>query len=120
MLRERHKAKAARSTGAVTLRLASTRAIFAAEALFSFLSIRAVPGIEEATPDCYRRSLRLTHGAGIVELTPGSNYVNATFHLEDLRDLTTAVSRCRRPSISTPIRSQWTRPSVPIPCSAAL
>jgi AraC family transcriptional regulator of adaptative response / DNA-3-methyladenine glycosylase II len=95
VLRQRHRARAAGSTGAVSLRLAY-REPFAATALFSFLSMRAVPGIEEAAPDCYRRSLRLTHGNGVVELSAGTDCVHATFHLEDLRDLTTAVSRCRR------------------------
>jgi AraC family transcriptional regulator of adaptative response / DNA-3-methyladenine glycosylase II len=50
----------------------------------------------------FRRSLRLPHGAGVVELRPHgggpapSGYVEATFRLEDLRDLGTAVERCRR------------------------
>jgi AraC family transcriptional regulator, regulatory protein of adaptative response / DNA-3-methyladenine glycosylase II len=50
-------------------------------------------------PDRYRRSLRLPHGSGIVELAtdPGEDRsVAARLQVTDLRDLSTAVQRCRR------------------------
>jgi AraC family transcriptional regulator of adaptative response / DNA-3-methyladenine glycosylase II len=72
------------------------RAPLEAGALIAFLGARAVPGIEELVGDSYRRSLRLPHGQGIVELTPAQNHVKATLHLGDLRDLGPAVQRCRR------------------------
>jgi AraC family transcriptional regulator, regulatory protein of adaptative response / DNA-3-methyladenine glycosylase II len=34
----------------------------------AFLAARAVPGIEEATPGGFRRTLRLAHGAAVIEL----------------------------------------------------
>jgi len=37
--------------------------------LLAFLGRRAVPGVEEATPTGFRRSLRLHRGAGVIELT---------------------------------------------------
>ncbi|ASU85579.1 AraC family transcriptional regulator [Nocardiopsis gilva YIM 90087] len=65
---------------------------------FGFLGARAVPGVEEVTPDGYRRVLRLPHGTGIAELAPGDGpgYVRCRLRLEELRDLGTAVQRCRR------------------------
>ncbi len=72
------------------------RVPFDGEALISFLALRAIPGVEEVCAGAYRRSLRLPHGFGVVELLPGSDRVSATFWLEDLRDLGAAVSRCRR------------------------
>ena len=59
-------------------------------------SPRAVPGIEEIEGTTYRRTLRLAHGAGVAELTPQPDHVRAVLRLEDLRDLTAAVQRCRR------------------------
>jgi AraC family transcriptional regulator, regulatory protein of adaptative response / DNA-3-methyladenine glycosylase II len=61
-----------------------------------------VPGIEVLDGTTYRRSLRLPHGHGVVALRAdepegdGPAFVDAELHLSDLRDLTTAVSRCRQ------------------------
>ncbi len=78
----------------LALRLAHRRP-FAAEPLFSFLAARAVPGVEAFEAGVYRRSLRLPHGGGTVELTPADGYVDAVFCLADLRDLSLAVAKCR-------------------------
>ena len=64
--------------------------------LVEFLAARAVPGIEEVVGTTYRRTLRLAHGTGVAELTPQADHVRAVLRLDDLRDLTTAVQRCRR------------------------
>jgi len=63
--------------------------------LVGFLATRAVPGVEEQA-DGYRRSVRLAHGDGVLELAPGPGHVRCSLHLADLRDLTAAVHRCRR------------------------
>jgi AraC family transcriptional regulator, regulatory protein of adaptative response / DNA-3-methyladenine glycosylase II len=81
--------------GAVTLRLAY-REPFDAASTFAFLATRAVAGIEATVDGVFHRSLRLPHGTGTVALTPANGYVAATLRLDDLRDLTAAVSRCRR------------------------
>jgi AraC family transcriptional regulator of adaptative response / DNA-3-methyladenine glycosylase II len=81
-------------SGTVELRL-PYRAPFDGSALIAFLAARAVPGVEEADDDAYRRSLRLPYGAGIVELRPAQGHVRASFRLENLRDLAAAVQRCR-------------------------
>lgn len=62
----------------------------------AFLGARAVRGVEELVDGCYRRSLRLANGPALVELRPGPGHVEATLHLTALRDLTSAVQRCRR------------------------
>jgi AraC family transcriptional regulator of adaptative response / DNA-3-methyladenine glycosylase II len=64
--------------------------------LVEFLAARAVPGVEEVVDGVYRRSLRLPHGAGVVELGPGESGVEATLWLDDVRDLDAAVAACRR------------------------
>jgi AraC family transcriptional regulator, regulatory protein of adaptative response / DNA-3-methyladenine glycosylase II len=64
--------------------------------LFGHLSATAIPGIEEWRDGAYRRTLRLPHGPGIVSLTPGDAAVTCTLSLHDLRDLSTAIARCRR------------------------
>ena len=65
------------------------------EGLIAFLGLRAVPGVEEVHDGAYRRSLRLPHGSGVVELRPGEGYVHASYWLEDLRDLAAAMQRSR-------------------------
>jgi AraC family transcriptional regulator, regulatory protein of adaptative response / DNA-3-methyladenine glycosylase II len=59
------------------------------------LAARAIPGVEVARANSYRRSLDLPYGRGVVSLTPDDGHVRAVFALEDLRDLTAAVARCR-------------------------
>jgi AraC family transcriptional regulator, regulatory protein of adaptative response / DNA-3-methyladenine glycosylase II len=88
-------AGAGTNVGAVTLRLAY-REPFDAATTFTFLGARAVPGVEATVDGVFHRSLRLPHGPGTVALAPANGYVAATLSLDDLRDLTAAVSRCRR------------------------
>jgi AraC family transcriptional regulator of adaptative response / DNA-3-methyladenine glycosylase II len=81
--------------GAVTLRLA-VRGPFAFDGLFGHLGAAAVPGVEEVRDGAYRRTLRLPHGTGIVSLTPYLDHVRCRLLLDDFRDLSAAVARCRR------------------------
>jgi AraC family transcriptional regulator of adaptative response / DNA-3-methyladenine glycosylase II len=80
--------------GAVTLRL-PYRAPLEAGSLIRFFAARVVPGVEEVEGETYRRSLRLPHGNGVVELTPEEGRLQARLWLDDLRDLGTAVQRSR-------------------------
>ena len=72
------------------------------QAMLSFLSDRMIPGVEELLPardgasPSYRRVLRLHHGLGVVQLKPGERFFRATIGLDDPRDLTQAIARCRR------------------------
>ena len=78
----------------VTLRL-PFRTPMDAPALFAFLAARSVRGIEERVGESYRRTLKLPHSPGIVELEPGANFVWCRLRLGDVRDLAVAVCRCR-------------------------
>ena len=80
--------------GSILLRLPFRRPL-CPDNLFGHLAATAVPGVEEVVGDTYRRTLRLAHGPGIVELTPGPDHVACRMALSDLRDLTTAIARCR-------------------------
>jgi AraC family transcriptional regulator of adaptative response / DNA-3-methyladenine glycosylase II len=81
--------------GTVSLRL-PVRTPFAFEGVFGHLAAGAVPGCEEVRGGVYRRTLRLPSGSGIVSLTPSPDQVHCLFVLDDFRDLTTAIARCRR------------------------
>ncbi|MDC0766358.1 AlkA N-terminal domain-containing protein [Streptomyces sp. HD] len=83
------------ATGALTLRL-PFRAPLNPDNLFGHLAATAVPGVEEWRDGAYRRTLRLPYGHGIVSLTPQPDHIACRLTLGDLRDLTVAISRCRR------------------------
>jgi len=83
------------ATGTVSLRL-PTRTPFAFEGLFGHLAASAVPGCEEVRDGAYRRTLRLPWGTGIVSLRPAPDHVQCELALDDFRDLSTAIARCRR------------------------
>jgi AraC family transcriptional regulator of adaptative response / DNA-3-methyladenine glycosylase II len=63
--------------------------------LFGHLAATAVAGVEEVRGPTYRRTLRLAHGPGIVELTPTPEHIVCRAVLSDLRDLTATIARCR-------------------------
>jgi AraC family transcriptional regulator of adaptative response / DNA-3-methyladenine glycosylase II len=72
------------------------RAPLCPDNLFGHLAATAVPGVEEWRDGAYRRTLTLPHGHGIVELSPLPDHIACHLALTDLRDLTIAISRCRR------------------------
>ena len=92
---------------AIHLRLPCRRP-FNPASVIDFLAVRALPGVEELDGSSYRRTLRLPHGHAVVtlaapvagrdgqEAADGPAYVGADLVLSDLRDLTTAVARCRQ------------------------
>jgi AraC family transcriptional regulator of adaptative response / DNA-3-methyladenine glycosylase II len=90
--------------GLIRLRLAY-RAPIDGERMLGYLAARAIPGVEEVRDGCYRRTISLPNGVGILSLgplvpslggRPDPGYVECELQLEDLRDLTAAVQRCRR------------------------
>lgn len=81
--------------GTVFLRL-PVRTPFAYQGVFGHLAAGAVPGCEEVRGGVYRRTLRLPSGSGIVSLTPAADHVRCALVLDDFRNLTTAIARCRR------------------------
>jgi AraC family transcriptional regulator of adaptative response / DNA-3-methyladenine glycosylase II len=89
------RAEAPAAPGALSLRL-SFRAPLCPDNLFGHLAATAVPGVEEVRDGAYRRTLRLAHGPGVVALRPTPEHVACRLTLTDVRDLTSAISRCRR------------------------
>jgi AraC family transcriptional regulator of adaptative response / DNA-3-methyladenine glycosylase II len=66
--------------------------------LFCFLAERAVPGVEEVTAGTYSRTITLPNGSGLLSLRiiDSASWVECELELDDLRDVTAAVQRCRR------------------------
>jgi AraC family transcriptional regulator of adaptative response / DNA-3-methyladenine glycosylase II len=63
--------------------------------LFGHLAATAIPGVEEIRGETYRRTMRLPGGPAIVELTPATDHVACRLTLSAVRDLTSAIARCR-------------------------
>jgi AraC family transcriptional regulator of adaptative response / DNA-3-methyladenine glycosylase II len=80
--------------GEIPLRLPFRRP-FDANDMLHFLGARAVAGVETFDGETYRRTLRLPHGAGMVALSDSGDHVRCVLRLEHLRDLGSAVQRCR-------------------------
>jgi AraC family transcriptional regulator of adaptative response / DNA-3-methyladenine glycosylase II len=83
------------AAGTLSLRLPFRSPLFP-DNLFGHLAATAVPGVEEWRDGAYRRTLALPHGPGLVALRPGAEHIGCQLALADLRDLATAISRCRR------------------------
>ncbi|AXG82986.1 AlkA N-terminal domain-containing protein [Streptomyces paludis] len=80
---------------AISLRL-PFRAPLNPDNLFGHLAATAVPGVEEWRDGAYRRTLTLPYGHGIVALAPRPDHIACRLSLTDPRDLTFAISCCRR------------------------
>ncbi|MCX4904188.1 helix-turn-helix domain-containing protein [Streptomyces sp. NBC_00878] len=94
----RNRASSTNSSGApgvLSLRL-PFRSPLNPDNLFGHLAATAVPGVEEWRDGAYRRTLRLPYGHGVVALTPTADHIGCRLTLTDMRDLTVAISRCRR------------------------
>jgi AraC family transcriptional regulator, regulatory protein of adaptative response / DNA-3-methyladenine glycosylase II len=83
------------ASGSLTLRFA-VRTPFSYQGVFGHLAATAVPGCEEVRGGAYRRVLRLPHGTGIAALAPAEDHVRCTLLVDDFRDLSAAIARCRR------------------------
>lgn len=81
--------------GSLTVRLAC-REPFDGAALFGFLGVRAVPGVESVEGETYRRSLRLSRGHGVISVTITGTTVSCAMTLDDVADAQAAVQRTRR------------------------
>jgi AraC family transcriptional regulator of adaptative response / DNA-3-methyladenine glycosylase II len=88
---------AATPAGGLTLRLHFRPPLGVSE-LMAFLGRRAIPGIEEVVEGRYRRTVALPRSTGVLELEPvaGTRHVVLRATLDDLRDLSLLVQRCRR------------------------
>lgn len=91
----RRRTRPAGIAGALSLRL-PFRVPLCPDNLFGHLVATGVPGVEEWKDGAYRRTLRLPHGYGIAELRPTAMpFIECRLTVSDLRDLTTAINRCR-------------------------
>ena len=81
--------------GDAIVRHLAYRAPLDADALLAFFGRRAVPGVEEFDGEVLRRSLRLAHGNGVVEIRPLSDRIALRLHLDDGRDEAESVTRVR-------------------------
>ena len=88
------RGKPAQTASTLSLKLPFRSPINLAD-LFRQLAAAAVPGVEEWRDGAYRRTMRLPRGHGIVALRPAPDHIGCQLMLTDLRDLTTAISRCR-------------------------
>ncbi len=85
----------------VDLRL-SYRRPYDAFQVGSWFADHAIAGVEEADAGTLRRSLRLAHGPGVIEVDfddvnrSDASTLTARFHLSDPRDLHSALRRARR------------------------
>ena len=84
-----------RPASGIRLRL-PTKPPFDGAAVVRFLARHEVPGLEHVSRGAYVRALALDHGGGLVKLTPRRDALICELKLDDLRDLTAAVARCRR------------------------
>jgi AraC family transcriptional regulator, regulatory protein of adaptative response / DNA-3-methyladenine glycosylase II len=93
------RARAARrqapaAPGSLVLRL-PFRAPLCPDNLFGHLVATAISGVEEWRDGFYRRTLRLPHGYGVAALRPLPDHIECRLALTELRDLSTAIARCR-------------------------
>ncbi|MFF1417731.1 AlkA N-terminal domain-containing protein [Streptomyces sp. NPDC058280] len=93
--RARRGAEQPATPGVISLRL-PFRAPLNPDNLFGHLAATAVPGVEEWRDGAYRRTLALPYGHGIVALSPRPDHIACRLSLTDPRDLTLAISSCRR------------------------
>lgn len=94
----RGRAEAVAARGVLSLRLAF-RAPLHADHVLGFIGRRGVTGMEEGDGSFYRRSLSMPHGDGVMELSSAhvdQRYILCRLHLQDMRDVPTAVQRARR------------------------
>jgi AraC family transcriptional regulator, regulatory protein of adaptative response / DNA-3-methyladenine glycosylase II len=84
-----------RPASGIRLRLPAN-APFDGPGVVRFLQRHEVPGLERVSNGAYIRALALEHGGGLATLTPEPDALICELKLDDLRDLTAAVARCRR------------------------
>jgi AraC family transcriptional regulator, regulatory protein of adaptative response / DNA-3-methyladenine glycosylase II len=83
------------AAGGAVVRHLDYKAPLDAEALLTFFGARAVPGVEELDGAVFRRSLRLPHGFGVVELRAVAGRIGTRLWLDDARDEDAALARVR-------------------------
>jgi AraC family transcriptional regulator of adaptative response / DNA-3-methyladenine glycosylase II len=70
---------------------------FETASLLSFFQRRAIPGVEEVTNGCYRRTVLLPHSKGVIELEPQqqTNSICLRLFFDNFTDLSLLEQSCR-------------------------
>jgi AraC family transcriptional regulator, regulatory protein of adaptative response / DNA-3-methyladenine glycosylase II len=88
--------KVKREAGALSVRLAY-RPPYDWDAMLSFLSLRAIPGIELVSGNSYKRSIAFGENSGVVAVTPaGNSRVDVSVRFPDMAALPQIIARVRR------------------------
>ncbi|MDQ3646389.1 MAG: helix-turn-helix domain-containing protein, partial [Actinomycetota bacterium] len=94
-LRAARNGRTAGAAGRISLRL-PYRTPFNWPVLLRFLGRRALTGVESTDGETFRRTLALPHGCGIAWLSDAGDHIRCVLRLDDVRDLSASVHRCRR------------------------
>jgi len=94
----RQRAKTIKAAGNTLVYRLAFRPPYDWGALIKFLEGRAIPGVEEVSPEAYRRTLTVNGAAGTLEVKPVAdrNYLLLKVSLPDLDGVIGLVSRVRR------------------------
>jgi AraC family transcriptional regulator, regulatory protein of adaptative response / DNA-3-methyladenine glycosylase II len=88
--------EASAETAGVTVRL-PYRAPYDWDAIIGFLTARAIPGVEAASPRRYARTLSVDGASGVVVVTPGEgDFLVAEIRFPMLKALPAVIARIRR------------------------
>jgi AraC family transcriptional regulator of adaptative response / DNA-3-methyladenine glycosylase II len=88
--------KTRREAGALSVRLAY-RPPYDWDAMLSFLSHRAIPGVEIVSGDIYRRTIAIGKASGVISVAPtNKNRVDVSVRFPDMAALPQIIARVRR------------------------
>jgi AraC family transcriptional regulator of adaptative response / DNA-3-methyladenine glycosylase II len=88
--------KTRREAGALSVRLAY-RPPYDWDAMLSFLSYRAIPGVEIVSGDIYRRTIAIGKASGVISVAPANkNRVDVSVRFPDMAALPQIIARVRR------------------------
>jgi AraC family transcriptional regulator of adaptative response / DNA-3-methyladenine glycosylase II len=92
----RSRDKTRREAGALSVRL-PYRPPYDWDAMLSFLSARAIPGVEIVTGDTYRRSIAIGAISGVISVAPAAkNRIDVQVRFPDMAVLPQIIARVRR------------------------
>jgi AraC family transcriptional regulator, regulatory protein of adaptative response / DNA-3-methyladenine glycosylase II len=85
-----------REAGALSVRLAY-RPPYDWEAMLSFLSLRAIPGVEAVADNIYRRSIAIGANSGVISVAPSDRHrISVSVRFPDMAALPAIIARVRR------------------------
>jgi len=85
-----------REAGALSVRLAY-RPPYDWEAMLSFLSARAIPGVEAVADNIYRRTISIGANSGVISVAPADKHrVSVSVRFPDMAALPAIIARVRR------------------------